>query len=574
MDCAKTVHGPTHFHDKIRSKGRLGNNFWQGLLINKTLCHDKQDRTRMSALKKRKLHHQSSFSEEAPQTKPTKRTLDKIDDTAVDEPPVQNLKVVAAKKKKQKRDASDAAPDEAPNGGTGPVPAESGNLNGKEVQPESNDVAEQQEAPADIPNVKSFAELGIIDQLCDACTQLGYKQPTPIQAESIPLALQGRDLIGLAETGSGKTAAFALPILQALMDKPQALFGLVLAPTRELAYQISQQFDALGSLISVRTAVIVGGMDMVPQAIQLGKKPHIIVATPGRLLDHLENTKGFSLRGLKYLVMDEADRLLDLDFGPILDKILKVLPRERRTYLFSATMSSKVESLQRASLSNPLRVSISSSSYQTVSTLIQSYLFIPHKFKDIYLVYLLNEFAGQSTILFTRTVHETQRLSFLLRALGFGAIPLHGQLSQSSRLGALNKFRAGSRDILVATDVAARGLDIPSVDLVLNFDLPPDSKTYVHRVGRTARAGKSGVAISVVTQYDVEIFQRIERALGKKLDEHESVREEVMVFADKVSEAQRVAIRQLKDEAEKKQGRGKGNFGKGRRRDEMDREEG
>lgn len=312
---------------------------------------------------------------------------------------------------------------------------------------------------------------------------------------------------------------------------------------------------------------------MVSQSIALGKKPHIVVATPGRLLDHLENTKGFSLRGLKYLVMDEADRLLDMDFGPILDKILKVLPRERRTYLFSATISSKVESLQRASLSNPLRVSISSSKYQTVSTLMQSYLFIPHKFKDLYLVYLLNEFAGQSAIIFTRTVHETQRLSFLLRTLGFGAIPLHGQLSQSARLGALGKFRSRSRDILVATDVAARGLDIPSVDVVLKFDLPTDSKTYVHRVGRTARAGKSGVAVSFLTQYDIEVWQRIERALGKQLNEYAVKKDEVMVFAERVAEAQRQAIMEMKAYDEKKGTKGKKGKGK-RSRDEMDEEEG
>ncbi|KAK8192726.1 ribosomal RNA processing protein [Zalaria obscura] len=526
----------------------------------------------MSALKKRKLQHErSSFSEEASQPKPSKKVMDKIDGSATGESLPQDVSAKAANSKKRKVQ-KDSFPPEADVKKAKSEPTVSGDeeevSNGKED-------GEPEEPVTDGKPQKSFADLGIIDSLCDACTALGYKHPTPIQAESIPLALQGRDLIGLAETGSGKTAAFALPILQALMDKPQSLFGLVMAPTRELAYQISQQFEALGSLINVRSAVIVGGMDMVPQAIALGKKPHIIVATPGRLLDHLENTKGFSLRGLKYLVMDEADRLLDLDFGPILDKILKVLPKERRTYLFSATMSSKVESLQRASLSNPLRVSISSSSYQTVSTLIQSYLFIPHKFKDIYLVYLLNEYAGQSCIIFTRTVNETQRLAFLLRALGFGAIPIHGQLSQSSRLGALAKFRARSRDILVATDVAARGLDIPSVDLVLNFDLPPDSKTYVHRVGRTARAGKSGVAISVVTQYDVEVFQRIERALNKKLDEQDTSREEVMVFAEKVGEAQRVAIREMKDQAEKKGG-GKGKFGrgKGKGRDEMDREEG
>ncbi|GFF30585.1 ATP-dependent RNA helicase, putative [Aspergillus lentulus] len=444
------------------------------------------------------------------------------------------------------------------------------------VAQQDNTAETQDEAAATEtrPAPKSFKDLGIIDQLCEACETMGYKAPTPIQAESIPLALQGRDLIGLAETGSGKTAAFALPILQALMEKPQSFFSLILAPTRELAFQISKSFESLGSTINVRCAVIVGGMDMVSQSIALGKKPHIIVATPGRLLDHLENTKGFSLRTLKYLVMDEADRLLDMDFGPLLDKILKVLPRERRTFLFSATMSSKVESLQRASLSNPLRVSVSSNKYQTVSTLLQSYRFIPHKHKDIYLVYLLNEFAGQSAIIFTRTVHETQRISFLLRSLGFGAIPLHGQLSQSARLGALGKFRSRSRDILVATDVAARGLDIPSVDVVLNFDLPTDSKTYVHRVGRTARAGKSGVAISFVTQYDVEIWLRIEGALGKKLKEYDLEKEEVMVLAERVGEAQRQAIMEMKNFDEKRGTKAK-RFGKGKRsRDEMDQEEG
>lgn len=387
--------------------------------------------------------------------------------------------------------------------------------------------------------------------------------------------MTNRDIIGLAETGSGKTAAFALPILQALLEKPQPLFGLVLAPTRELAHQIGQAFEALGALISLRCAVIVGGLDMVPQAVALGKKPHIIVATPGRLVDHLEKTKGFSLRTLKYLVMDEADRLLDMDFGPAIDKLLKFIPRERRTYLFSATLSSKVESLQRASLRDPVRVSISSNKYQTVSTLLQHLLFIPQTRKDTYLIYLVNEFAGKSTIIFTRTVWETQRVAILLRTLGFGAIPLHGQLSQSARLGALNKFRSGSRDILVATDVAARGLDIPKVDVVLNYDLPQDSKTYIHRVGRTARAGKSGIALSFTTQYDLEIFQRIEAALGKKLDPYPSEKEEVMAFQARVEEAQRHARIEMKALSERRDRHGKkGKGDKKRRRDDMDKEEG
>ncbi|KAF2445060.1 ATP-dependent rRNA helicase RRP3 [Karstenula rhodostoma CBS 690.94] len=438
---------------------------------------------------------------------------------------------------------------------------------------------EEENAAADTGEIskKTFADLGVREELCEACVNLKFTNPTPIQEQSIPLALEGRDVIGLAETGSGKTAAFVLPILQSLMEKPQSLFGLVLAPTRELAYQISQQVEALGSIINVKCVTLVGGMDMIAQAIALSKRPHVVVATPGRLLDHLENTKGFSLKHLKYLVMDEADRLLDLDFGPILDKILKVLPREgRHTYLFSATMSTKVENLQRAALHNPVRVSISSSSHQTVSTLMQRYIFLPHKHKDLYLIHILNDAIGHPTIIFTRTVNEAQRVAVLLRTLGFGAIPIHGQLSQSNRLGALQKFKARSRDILVATDVAARGLDIPSVDLVINLDLPPDSKTYVHRVGRTARAGKSGKAISFVTQYDVEIWLRTETALGTKIQEEVVPKDEAMVLAERVGEAQRVAVKEMKEIHDKRGRRGGGGGGfKGKRgRDEMDQEEG
>ncbi|KAG0145126.1 hypothetical protein CROQUDRAFT_46209 [Cronartium quercuum f. sp. fusiforme G11] len=399
-------------------------------------------------------------------------------------------------------------------------------------------------------NIKSepttFASLGLIEPLCKACELLKFTKPTPIQAEAIPFALQNRDIIGLAQTGSGKTAAFALPVLQALWDSPSPFFACVLAPTRELAYQISQQFDALGSTIGVKTAVIVGGMDMMSQAIALSKRPHIIVATPGRLHDHLENTKGFSLRNLHFLIMDEADRLLDMDFGPVIDKILKVIPRERRTFLFSATMTTKVAKLQRASLSSPVKVEVSAK-YDTVAALVQTYLFLPFKHKDTYLVYLANELSGKTTIVFTRTVHDASRLALILRTLGFPAVPLHGQLSQSARLGALNKFKSGDRSVLVATDVASRGLDIPAVDCVINFDLPTNSKDYIHRVGRTARAGRSGKAITLVTQYDVELLQRIEGVIGKKMSEFEHDKEQVMILGERVGEAAREAARELRE---------------------------
>ncbi|XP_067120914.1 probable ATP-dependent RNA helicase DDX47 [Centruroides vittatus] len=400
----------------------------------------------------------------------------------------------------------------------------------------------------------TFKSLGVVDVLCEACESLKWKKPTKIQQEAIPVALKGRDIIGLAETGSGKTGAFALPILQALLEKPQRLFALVLTPTRELAFQISEQFEALGSFIGVKCTVIVGGIDMVTQALSLAKKPHIVIATPGRLVDHLENTKGFNLKALKYLVMDEADRILNMDFEQEVDKILKQIPRERRTYLYSATMTKKVQKLQRASLTDPVKVEVSRK-YQTVEKLQQYYIFIPLKFKDVYLVYILNELAGNSFMVFCSTCANTQRTALMLRNLGLNAIPLHGQMSQAKRLGSLNKFKGKSRSILIATDVASRGLDIPHVDVVINFDIPTHSKDYIHRVGRTARAGRSGKSITFVTQYDVELYQRIEQLIDKKLPLYSTEEQEVMILMERVSEAQRYAkmeMKELEDKNKKK----------------------
>lgn len=239
--------------------------------------------------------------------------------------------------------------------------------------------------------------------------------------------------------------------------------------------------------------------------------------------------------------MDEADRILNMDFEEEVDKILKVIPREgRKTFLYSATMTKKVAKLQRASLTDPVRVEVSSK-YQTVDKLKQHYLFIPAKFKEVYLVHLLQEMAGQSFIVFCATCNGTQKLALMLRNLGFTAIPLHGQMSQAKRLGALQKFRGKARNILLATDVAARGLDIPHVDVVINYDIPTHSKDYIHRVGRTARAGRSGKSVTIVSQYDVELYQRIEHLIGKQLPAYDVREQEVMVLQERVQEAQRFA---------------------------------
>ena len=364
------------------------------------------------------------------------------------------------------------------------------------------------------------------------------------------------------------------PTYQGLMDSPQAFYALILSPTRELAIQIAEQVEALGSGIGARAAPLVGGVDMTAQAIALSRRPHVLVGTPGRVVDHLSNTKGFSLKTLKHLVLDEADRLLNMDFEAEIDAVLKAIPREgRMTQLFSATMTSKVAKLQRACLRDPVRVETSSDGkdgngkYQTVSTLRQQFSFVPAKHKDAAAVAALtsDELGGCTSIVFSRTCDGARRLALLLRALGLGALPIHGQMSQPKRLAALSKFKAGERPILVATDVASRGLDIPSVDLVLNYDVPMNSKDYVHRVGRTARAGRSGRALTLVTQYDVEQFQKIEALTGTKMEAWGGDPEAAELLAERVAEAGRLASAQMR-EADSKRGGGGGKDGGGKKR--------
>eukprot|EP00548_Thalassiothrix_antarctica_P002470 CAMPEP_0194145938 /NCGR_PEP_ID=MMETSP0152-20130528/18926_1 /TAXON_ID=1049557 /ORGANISM="Thalassiothrix antarctica, Strain L6-D1" /LENGTH=569 /DNA_ID=CAMNT_0038846313 /DNA_START=55 /DNA_END=1764 /DNA_ORIENTATION=+ len=398
----------------------------------------------------------------------------------------------------------------------------------------------------------SFGSLGVCDALCTATDKMRWKFASRIQAEILPHALEGKDVIGLAETGSGKTGAFVIPILQELLANPirGAVYAVILAPTRELAFQIHENVEGLGVSLGVKSVCIVGGVDMASQSIALARNPHIVVATPGRLVDHLSHTRGFHLGKLRYLILDEADRMLSFDFEEEINKILDLIPDStegRRTMLFSATMTSKVEKLQRASLHNPVRIEVSTK-FQTPKKLLQHYLFIPAKYKDCYLTYIINEHAGQSMLVFGATCNNVQRLALMLRNLGFPAVCLHGQMSQPKRLGALNKFKSGDREILICTDVAARGLDIPSVDVVINFDLPGHGKDYIHRVGRTARAGRSGKAIAIVTQYDVEVYQRLELLLGKKLPEYKLEEATVLVLLERVSEAQRLATRELKEQ--------------------------
>ena len=394
---------------------------------------------------------------------------------------------------------------------------------------------------------KTFADLNVCEEILQVLKKLNYKHPTKIQAESFPYSLEGRDIIGLAETGSGKTLAFLIPVLESLLKSPKSYHTLILAPTRELCLQIHDTVNALGKSFGLKSVVIVGGLDLMSQSVALVTgKPHIIIGTPGRILHHLENTKGFSLQKLDYLIMDEADKLLDANFEEALDKILEFINKTRNTFLFSATMTNKVSKLQRTSLNNPAKIEISSSKHQTVSTLTQKYIFIPEKYKESYLIYLLNENIKKKIIIFSLTCKSTLKLTLMVRNLGFDAIPINGQMSQVKRINSITKFKTGGTSILIATEVAARGLDIDDVDYIINYDVPMNAKDYVHRVGRTARAGRAGFAMTFVTQYDVEHYLKIEHSIGKKLDKLEIDEKDVLVYYERVCEASRIGDYELK----------------------------
>lgn len=397
----------------------------------------------------------------------------------------------------------------------------------------------------------TWESLGLAKPLLKTLEKLKYTNPTTIQRDSIPFAIQGRDIIGISATGSGKTAAYVLPILHMLLnDRPSPCSVLVLSPTRELALQIKEHFDALGADIGLKTILLVGGVGTRTEQkkdIQVNR-PHIVVCTPGRLVDHLHSTTGFNLRNVKYLVMDEADKLLSEEYANPMNLIFsQINQKDRKTQLFSATMTKSVEKLMKVQLKDPIKVQITTSKYSTVESIKQEFIFVPEKFKEVYLVYLLNENAGKRIIVFGGQSSTVLTLSIMARSLGFPAVPLSGQMDDKDRTHCLRKFKTGDRPVLIATDIAARGLDLPTVDLVINFDIPTIPKEYVHRIGRTGRIGREGRAITIVSQYDVEYFQKIEKLIGKKMEKCLTNKEEVMTLVNTVSSANEMAKKKIRD---------------------------
>jgi len=370
----------------------------------------------------------------------------------------------------------------------------------------------------------AFAQLQLSAPLARAVADMGYESMTPIQAQAIPVVLQGRDVMGAAQTGTGKTAAFALPLLQRLLKHESAstsparhpVRALVLLPTRELADQVAQAIKSYAKYTQLRSAVVFGGMDMKPQTIELKKGVEILVATPGRLLDHIE-AKNAVLNQVEYVVLDEADRMLDIGFLPDLQRILSYLPKQRTTLLFSATFSSEIKRLAGSYLQDPVTIEVARSN-ATASTVEQHFYSVDDEDKRRALHQILKQRGMKQAFVFVNSKLGCARLARSLEHEGLKTTALHGDKSQDERLKALDAFKKGEVDLLVCTDVAARGLDIKDVPAVFNFDVPFNAEDYVHRIGRTGRAGAAGLAVTFVSKSDVRLVGDIEKLIKTKLE--------------------------------------------------------
>jgi ATP-dependent RNA helicase RhlE len=361
-------------------------------------------------------------------------------------------------------------------------------------------------------NPNSFHGLGIAPKLLEILTQKGFKSPTPIQLQAIPIAIEGKDVMGIAQTGTGKTLGFGVPMLQRIAQNK--FKGLILLPTRELAIQVNEALQNLGRNLGLKTAVLIGGEAISRQMFALRNRPHIIIATPGRLIDHIEQ-KSVHLNEIGILVLDEADRMLDMGFAPQLKQILNHVPKDRQTMLFSATMDPEIVKIASTYMKLPVRVEVAPAG-STASKVSQEIIFVDRHGKMSELIKLLNEYKG-STLVFSRTKHGARKIASELKMQNFTATEIHSNKSLSQRLEALRGFKIGKYRVLVATDIAARGLDVSGIELVINYDLPEQASDYVHRIGRTGRAEKAGHAISFATPDQKRDVWNIERLIKKQL---------------------------------------------------------
>ncbi len=363
-----------------------------------------------------------------------------------------------------------------------------------------------------------FASLGLRPEIAKAVREAGYTEPTPIQTRAIPAILEGRDLVGVAQTGTGKTAAFVLPLLERLAVRPAQAHtrALILAPTRELVVQIAGNLRAYSNHLHVRSVMVYGGVGEQPQIAALRRGVDVVIATPGRLLDLMAQGH-VRFGGLQYLVLDEGDRMLDMGFLPAIRKILAAVPKERQTMLFSATFSREIQQIASDFLRNPEMIEVAPR-LKPADTITQHVHEVPHGQKNDLLLHLLRDTSMSSVLVFSRTKHGADKIARKLEAAGHATATIHSNRSQVQRQRALESFRAGRVRVLVATDIAARGIDVDGISHVINFDFPHVPEDYVHRIGRTGRAAAIGEAISFVTPEDRADLRRVESIVGRRID--------------------------------------------------------
>jgi len=386
------------------------------------------------------------------------------------------------------------------------------------VAPTYNTPASAEPAPAAQTPSVSFSELGLSPGMLATLAEIGYAAPTPIQALTLPAALSGRDVIGEAQTGSGKTAAFAIPVLERMSPGRTDVQALVMCPTRELAAQVTAEFERLGRAAQVRTLAIVGGDPIHRQLTGLKEHPAVVVGTPGRILDHLQR-RTLSLRSIRFAVLDEADRMLDMGFAPDVERILQQTPRERQTLLFSATVPGWIHRLVERHMRNPETISVSGQA-ELVTTVSQWCIECSWADKVEALSLLLDSPRVTCGLIFTATKRNADMLHTVLLGRGYDVTVLHGDLSQSDRDRALKRFRDSKVRFLIATDVAARGIDIDDISHVINYDVPASPEDYIHRVGRTARAGRDGVALTLITPIEILKIRDIEKHTHRPIERH------------------------------------------------------
>ena len=379
---------------------------------------------------------------------------------------------------------------------------------------DANETANDLVAPPSQPTV-TFEDLGLCSQVLAAVRDAGYSEPTPIQKEAIPLALSGRDMIGLAQTGTGKTAAFTLPIIDRLIGGPKRTRVVILTPTRELAAQVDASFQKYGKHSGLGVAAVYGGVPIEPQERALRGGVDVIVATPGRLIDHVER-QNVVFDDLEVLVLDEADRMLDMGFAPQINRIVSQIPSYRQTLLFSATMPPEVEALARKYLRKPVVIQVGRRS-MAASTVAHAVYPVPRDKKSALLVELLQKPEMDSVLIFSRTKHGADRVVRHLDRAGITATAMHADKSQAQRTQALDGFKRGSIRVLVATDIAQRGLDISGITHVINYDVPQQPEDYVHRIGRTGRAAATGDAYTFMSPDEIAMVRTIERVIGQQI---------------------------------------------------------